>query len=144
MGSIFYISCIRVERRVGNFIPLFRAGTTAFLCSSAANNRLSCFLTLLNFHIFCNKCVIKKLYETLPLPESSWNRFSLKCYRNNYCPNIARMTVDMEIYMSFSSQVMLQRVIYVICMLNDCMFSVASIFYYYEKNLSCHFDNFNQ
>lgn len=111
-----------------NFIPQFRVHTTAFLCSNAINNRLSCFLTFLNFYIFCNKCVIMKLYYILPLPESSWNRFSLKCYRNNFCPNIGRMTVDMENLMGFGCQVMLQRVTYVISMLYNFIFSVDSIF----------------
>lgn len=127
------ISCIRVDGGLGNFIPHFRAHATAFLCSNATNNRLSYFLTFLNFHIFCNKCVIKKLCNILSLPESSWDRFSLKCYRNNFCPNIARMTVDMANLMSFGSQVVLQRVTYVICMLDNCIFSVASIFYYFGR-----------
>lgn len=69
-----------------------------------------------------------KLYYILPLPESSWNRFSLKCYRNNFCPNIGRMTVDMENLMGFGCQVMLQRVTYVISMLYNFIFSVDSIF----------------
>lgn len=79
--------------------------------------------------MFYSKHVIMKLYYILPLPESSWNRFSLKCYRNNFCPNTGRMTVDMENLMGFGSQVMLQQGIYVISMLDNFIFAVGSIFF---------------
>lgn len=54
------------------------------------------------------------------------------------------MTVGMENLMSFGSQVMLQRVTYVICVLDNCIFSVASIFYYFGTKLLGYFDHFNQ
>lgn len=91
------------------------------------------------FFLVINKYMIKKLYGILLLPDSSWNRFSLKCYRNNFCPNTARMTVDMENLMNFGSQVMTQQVTYVVYMLDNCIFSVVSNFYYFGKNLLCIF-----
>lgn len=54
------------------------------------------------------------------------------------------MVVDMESLMRFVSQVMMQEFTYVIQMLDNWIFSVASIFYCFRKNLLCYFDHFNQ
>lgn len=127
------------KSRSGNFVSWFTAHATGLLCSSAANNRLSWWFTFFKF--FFNKYVIRKLYDILLLPGSSWNKFSLKCYRNNFCPKPARMTADMEYLMSFGSQVMPQQVTYVVYMLDSHIFSVAGNFCYFGKNC-CVFSSF--